>query len=42
MKNNRSSKGGSQKVECSRAKHKSSIETLAPVEGVFCGEKGIC
>ena len=42
MKNKRSSKGGSQKVECSRAKHKSSIETLAPVECVFCGEKGIC
>ena len=39
MKNKRSSEGGSQKVEHSRAKRKSSTETVAPVECVFCGEK---
>ena len=39
MKNKRSSEGGSQKVERSRAKRKSSTETLAPSECVFCGEK---
>ena len=37
MKNNRSSKGDSQKVEHRRTKGKSS--TLAPVECIFCGEK---
>ena len=39
MKNKRSSEGGFQKVEHSRAKCKSSTETVAPVEYVFCGEK---
>ena len=39
MKNNRSSEGGSQKVEHSRAKRKSSTETVAPVDCVFCREK---
>ena len=39
MKNKRSSEGGFQKVEHSRAKSKSSTETVAPVECVFCGEK---
>ena len=39
MKNKRSSEGGSQKVEHSRAKRKSSTETVAPAECVFCGEK---
>ena len=39
MKNKHSSKGGSQKAEHSRAKRKSSTETVAPVEYVFCGEK---
>ena len=39
MKNKRSSEGGSQKIERSRAKRKSSTETVAPVECVFCGEK---
>ena len=39
MKNKRSSEGGSQKVEHSRAKRKSSTETVAPAERVFCGEK---
>ena len=38
MKNKRSSEEGSQKVE-HRAKRKSSTETVAPVECVFCGEK---
>ena len=43
MKNKRSSEGGSQKVEYSRAKRKSSTETLAPVDCIFCrGKKGIC
>ena len=39
MKNKRSSEGNSQKVERSRVKLKSSTETVAPVECVFCGEK---
>ena len=39
MKNKHSSEGGSQKVEHSRAKSKSSTETVVPVECVFCGEK---
>ena len=39
MKNKRSTEGGSQKIERSRAKRKSSTETVAPVECVFCGEK---
>ena len=39
MKNKRSREGGSQNVERSRAKRKSSIETVALVEWVFCGEK---
>ena len=39
MKNKRSSEGGSQKVERSKAKRKSSTETVAPVECIFCGEK---
>ena len=39
MKNKRSSEGGSQKIEHSRAKRKSSTETVAPAECVFCGEK---
>ena len=39
MKNNGSSEGGSQKVEHSRAKRKSSTETVAPVDCVFCREK---
>ena len=39
MKNKRSSEGGSQKVERSRAKRKSSTETVAPVECVYCGQK---
>ena len=39
MKNKLSSEGGSRKVEHSRTKRKSSIETVAPVECVFCGEK---
>ena len=39
IKNKCLSKGGSQKVEHSRAKHKSSPETVAPAECVFCGEK---
>ena len=39
MKNKRSSEGGSQKVERSRAKRKSSTETVAPVEYIFCQEK---
>ena len=39
MKNKRSREGGSQNVERSRAKHKSSIETVALVEWFFCGEK---
>ena len=39
MKNKRSSKGGSQKIEHSSAKRKSSTETVAPAECVFCGEK---
>ena len=39
MKNKRSSERGSQNVERSRAKRKSSTETVAPVECVYCGEK---
>ena len=39
MKNKLSSEGGSQKVERSRAERKSSTETVASVECVFCGEK---
>ena len=39
MKNKRSGKGDSQKVEHRRTKRKSSTETVAPVECVFCGEK---
>ena len=39
MKNKRSSEGGSQKVEHSSTKRKSSAETVAPAECVFCGEK---
>ena len=39
MKNKRSSERGSQKSDCSRAKHKSSTETVAPVECIYCGEK---
>ena len=39
MKNKRSSERGFQKVERSRAQLKSSTETVAPVECVFCGEK---
>ena len=39
MKNKRSSEGNSQKVERSRVKLRSSTETAAPVECVFCGEK---
>ena len=39
MKNKRSSDRVSQNVKHSRAKHKSSTETLSPVECVFCGEK---
>ena len=39
MKNKCSSEGGSQKVQQSRAKRKSSTETVAPVECIFCGEK---
>ena len=39
MKNKLSSEGGSRKVEHSRTKRKSSTETVAPVECVFCGEK---
>ena len=39
MENKCSSEGGSQKAEQSRAKHKSSTETVASIEYVFCGEK---
>ena len=39
MKKKHSSEGGFQKVERSRAQRKSSTETVAPVECVFCGEK---
>ena len=39
MKNKRSSEGGSQKVERTAVKRKSSTETVAPVECVFCGQK---
>ena len=39
MKNKHSSEGGSQKAEHSRAKRKSSTETVAPVEYVFCEEQ---
>ena len=39
MKNKRSSESDSQKVQHSRAKRKSSTETVVPVECVFCGEK---
>ena len=39
MKNKHSREGGSQKVEHSRAKRKSSTETVVPVKCVFCGEK---
>ena len=39
MKNKRSSERGSQNVERSRAKRKSSTEAVAPVECVYCGEK---
>ena len=39
MKNKLSREGGSQKVERSRAERKSSTETVASVECVFCGEK---
>ena len=39
MKNKRSSERGSQNVERSRAKRKSSTETVAPVECVYCGQK---
>ena len=43
MKNKRFSEGVSQKVEHSRAKRKSSTETLAPVDCIFCcGKKRIC
>ena len=40
MKNKHSSKRGSQKLEHSRATCKSSTETVALIECVFCGEKG--
>ena len=39
MKNKLSSEGGSQKVERSRAERKSSTETVASVQCIFCGEK---
>ena len=39
MKNKRSSEGGSQNVEHTRTKSKSSTGTAAPVECIFCGEK---
>ena len=39
MKNKHSSEGGFQNVERSRAKRKSSTETVAPVEYIFCQEK---
>ena len=40
MKNKHSSKRGSQKLEHSRATCKSSTETVALIECIFCGEKG--
>ena len=39
MKNKYSSEKDSQNAEHSRAKHKSTTESVAPVKCVFCGEK---